>query len=111
MKDIGTETPMICTHVFSADSRCQDCDEREMIARWFDTFTPVPGREPGRNSGKLFTPFPKVHQHRGHAEKIGRYGSPRARKYEKRRANRLRRRAEKVDPTNAPTRLIRGWND
>jgi hypothetical protein len=57
------------------------------------------------------TPFPKVHGYRGHAEQIGKYGSPADRRFEKRRANKLRRRAERIDPENAPTRLIRGWND
>lgn len=58
-----------------------------------------------------FTPFPKVHNHRGHAEQIGKYGSPNGKKYEKKRANRLRRRAEKRDPENVPIRMTKGWND
>lgn len=47
------------------------------------------------------------------AEQIGKgqHTGPNTRKYEKRRAARLRRRAEKLDPANAPKRMIRGWSD
>lgn len=40
-----------------------------------------------------------------------RHTSPKGRKYEKRRAARLRRRAEKKDPANAPKKVIKGWAD
>lgn len=113
MKVFGTQPPTICNHArLARDSGdCELCMDRFVIERYFETLPPLPGPGPRPNSGKLFTWHPKVHSHRGHAEQIGRYGSPNGRKYEKRRANRLRRRAEKRDPANAPTRLIRGWND
>jgi hypothetical protein len=37
--------------------------------------------------------------------------SPNGRKYEKKRASRLRRRAERRDPENAPKKMIKGWAD
>lgn len=50
---------------------------------------------------------------RGLAEQVRhtRHCSPNSRRYEKRRAARLRRRYEKADPENAPTRVTKGWAD
>jgi len=50
---------------------------------------------------------------RGLAEQVRhtKHHSPRSRRIEKRRAARLRRRYEKVDPENAPLRVTKGWAD
>lgn len=107
----STQTPRLCTHIRVVGQDCEACDERVNVARWFALHCAPTDVDDNQTHDVRFVPRQKVHQHRGHAEQIGRYGSPKARKFEKQRANRLRRRAEKLDPVNAPTRLIRGWND
>lgn len=81
------------------------------IFQFFEHPTPEP-QDGLRPDERLFTQHPRPPRFRNNrAEQIGKYGSPNGRKYEKNRANRLRRRAEKLDPANAPTKMIRGWND
>lgn len=96
----------------SPNPPCFDCFViRELFNKHASCLRCRDQMEKAEPQGREFIPHAKVHSHRGHAEQLGRYGGPGSRKFEKKRAARLRRRAEKLDPANAPTRLIRGWND
>lgn len=100
--------------IISTEPPCQDerCIEKRVLTAIFIGCAPPPCSCALKGERRLFMQYPRPTRYRGgHAEQIGRYGSPNGRKFEKRRANRLRRRAERLDPENAPVRCIRGWND